>query len=249
MAESLYFDDSRRPVFEPFLPDQALVQEATNTRPHVTLTYACSLDAMIAAAPGTRTALSGVESKSMTHYLRTRHDAILVGCGTANADDPSLNSRIGGITLAEQPRPIILDGRGRWQPKSEAKVLRAAHEGKGKSPWVITTSAETHIVPNEAVRPLLLEPGQLNWPSILHQLASQGIRSVMIEGGAEVINTLLGDHVDLIDSLIVTVAAVYLGSEGVRVIPVRPLTANIFSKVDWLTLGRDSVMCASIRRT
>ncbi|SRR6266550_313712 len=61
-------------------------------RPFVTLTFAQSLDAKIAGSGGQQLALSGSESMLMTHWLRARHDAILVGIGTALNDDPQLNS-------------------------------------------------------------------------------------------------------------------------------------------------------------
>jgi 2,5-diamino-6-(ribosylamino)-4(3H)-pyrimidinone 5'-phosphate reductase len=60
-------------------------------RPHVTLTYAQSLDAKIAGVRGKQLRLSGKESMEMTHWMRTMHDAILIGIGTALNDDPQLN--------------------------------------------------------------------------------------------------------------------------------------------------------------
>lgn len=61
--------------------------------PFVTLTYATSLDSRISAAPGVQTIISHPETKTMTHYIRYHHDAILVGVGTVLADDPGLNCR------------------------------------------------------------------------------------------------------------------------------------------------------------
>ncbi|KZO96351.1 hypothetical protein CALVIDRAFT_113718 [Calocera viscosa TUFC12733] len=69
-------------------------QQNTRVRPHVTLTYAQSLDGKIAAAHGRPLKLSGRESWMMTHLLRSKHDAILVGVGTVLADDPQLNVRL-----------------------------------------------------------------------------------------------------------------------------------------------------------
>src|SRR4051812_7789929 len=99
--------------------DEYLLQNTANrgntSRPHVTLTFATSLDSQLSLAPGVRTTLSGPRSKAMTHYLRSKHDAILVGVGTAIADDPGLNCRLhgvggyGGQGLEGQPRPLILD--------------------------------------------------------------------------------------------------------------------------------------------
>ena len=68
------------------------LESTTGTRPHVTLTYAQSLDACIAGVNGTQLILSGKESMQMTHWMRTMHDAILIGIGTLLNDDPQLNS-------------------------------------------------------------------------------------------------------------------------------------------------------------
>ena len=86
--------------------------------PHLTLTYAMSLDCKISLARGAQTALSGSRTRAMTHYLRSRHDAILIGVGTAEADDPSLNCRfsadgVNKLDLEKQPILVILDPNGR----------------------------------------------------------------------------------------------------------------------------------------
>src|SRR5947207_2217592 len=70
-------------------------------KPHVTLTYAASLDSSISLSPGTQTHLSGHLSKAMTHYLRSRHSAILIGVGTAAVDDPGLNCRLDDVVALE----------------------------------------------------------------------------------------------------------------------------------------------------
>eukprot|EP00904_Undaria_pinnatifida_P009238 jgi/Undpi1/5444/HiC_scaffold_2.g00723.m1 len=62
-------------------------------RPFVTLTYAQSIDGSISAADKSQVFLSGPESRTMTHGLRSIHDAILVGAGTVRQDNPRLNIR------------------------------------------------------------------------------------------------------------------------------------------------------------
>ncbi|KAL5345298.1 2,5-diamino-6-(ribosylamino)-4(3H)-pyrimidinone 5'-phosphate reductase [Pseudogymnoascus australis] len=100
---------------------------------------------MLAARPGVRTTLSGPATKAMTHYLRSKHGAILIGAGTALADDPGLSCRLAGAgegddPLSWQPRPVILDPRGRWGVEG-SKVLRLAREGRARAPWVVTDLA------------------------------------------------------------------------------------------------------------
>ncbi|OKL61764.1 hypothetical protein UA08_02360 [Talaromyces atroroseus] len=106
--DTLHFPPLSRPFLDPYLPplsddkhnDTATEREEKKenglSRPFTTLTFATSLDSSLSLAPGVRTILSGPHSKAMTHYLRFRHDAILIGVGTANADDPGLNCRIEG---------------------------------------------------------------------------------------------------------------------------------------------------------
>ncbi|KZF20001.1 bacterial bifunctional deaminase-reductase [Xylona heveae TC161] len=151
--ESLQFPVLSRVFLQPYLPvslkssssPSAYPQTtpAKTSLPHVTLTYATSLDSSLSLAPGTQTHLSGPQSKAMTHYLRSRHDAILVGVGTALADDPGLNCRItgvggyGGKELIGQPRPIVLDPSARWKFNAESRVFRTARENRGKAPWIV----------------------------------------------------------------------------------------------------------------
>lgn len=188
-------------TLEDYLPK--LSDDATSAKsnlPHVTLTYAQSLDSKISLHPNTRTNISGPETKAMTHYLRTRHDAILVGVGTANADDPGLNSRYsndGGLPKLEtQPRPIILDSKMKWQPVSEKKVLELAKQGLWKAPWWIVNHGEAaknmdRVKMLKGVGGDVIEVRPRDWSNILASLGKLGIRSVMVEGGAEIINGLL----------------------------------------------------------
>lgn len=93
-------------------------------RPAVTLAYAQSLDGCIAAARGTPTRLSGAESMRLTHELRARHDAILIGVNTVLADNPQLSTR---LVPGPSPRPVVLDSRLRTPPS--ARLLRDTDGG------------------------------------------------------------------------------------------------------------------------
>ncbi|KAJ4482077.1 dihydrofolate reductase-like domain-containing protein [Lentinula aciculospora] len=118
------------------------------SKPHVTLTFAQSLDAKIAGRGGKQLTLSGKESMVMTHWMRTMHDGILIGIGTALNDDPQLNTRLlpyrdpdpsanGHNNPYNIPRPIILDTKLRLSP--HCKLLKNYTEGKGRRPWLICT--------------------------------------------------------------------------------------------------------------
>ena len=93
---TLDFPEQDRAWLKGYLPSDAAPRH-DDTLPFVTLTFATSLDSALSLAPGTQTALSGPQSKAMTHFLRSEHDAIMVGVGTAVADNPSLNCRLDGV--------------------------------------------------------------------------------------------------------------------------------------------------------
>lgn len=263
--EVLSFPPESRAGIDPYLPQNigparaANGSASANRRPFVTLTYAVSLDSQIAAAPGTQTILSGPASKAMTHYLRTRHDAIAVGSGTAIADDPTLNSRLdaaSGNTEA-QPRPIILDRTARWALHRDSKVVQAAETGRGKAPWIMTGSNAKDSVPLprsqllDAIGGAYVFCESTTFPDVLAVIAARGITSIMIEGGGVIINDILSRYLHLVDSIIVTIAPVYLGAGGVVVCPPKideSPAAAAFTDVFWTTLGADTVMCARPRR-
>lgn len=309
MAEApLYFPAAERQRIEPHLPpipfslhpettDSSSSSSTSSALPFVTLTFATSLDSALALGPGIRTALSGPQSKAMTHYLRSQHDAICVGVGTAIADDPGLNSRLAtgdddllrgsdgsvhdgtgcdgegeskskGTVTAHQPRPIVIDPRLRWDFTSHSKVMRLAREGKGLAPYVVTLEKEPpaqkkSILEDVGGKFIILntESGdedtaagthRLDWRVILSAVRQEGLRSIMIEGGAEVINSLLSENANLVNSVIVTIAPLWLGKGGVTVSPPRTVGADRpvarLSDTTWIPLGDDVVLCGKIAR-
>lgn len=234
-------------------------------RPLVTLTYACSLDSMISLSPGVRTALSGPATKSMTHYLRLQHDAILIGVATAVADDPSLNCRYPGATLDTQPRPVVLDPTGRFHLQ-DSQLIQLSKTSQGKQPWLIRrdTRRKDQILLVGDDEPLTKPTSEhskssgissrLEWSSILQALKLKGIRSVMIEGGATIINDLLS-RPNLVDSVIITIAPTWLGNGGVTVSPAgrknedgQRINAAYLENATWRQFGQDVVLCGKPKR-
>lgn len=93
--------DEARPSMAGFLTRQAL------GRPHVTLKLALSLDGMIARTDGESRWITGPDARAHVHLERSRHEAILVGRGTWEADQPRLDVRLPGLQ-ERSPRPIVL---------------------------------------------------------------------------------------------------------------------------------------------
>ena len=267
--DTLQYPQHARGFLESYVPDPKLA--SVRLRPHVTLTWASSLDSRISQVPGIPTAISGPETKAMTHYLRSRHDAILVGVATAIADDPALNCRLanpagyGGLGWEFQPRPIIIDPHARLRILPEMKVLKTAAEGRGKAPWVV-------VAPGAMLHPMAVSTlkahggeylmindyhpaqGGLNWEGIFNVLFREGIKSIMVEGGGVVLSELLRMHRShLIDSVIQTIAPTFFGKAGVMVSPDpafdhsgRPIATRL-QNVKWQPMGEaDVVMCGHL---
>ncbi|KAF2141835.1 uncharacterized protein K452DRAFT_250731 [Aplosporella prunicola CBS 121167] len=285
--DALHVDAAAITALEPYLPPAAPTSSSnasTPTKPYTTLTFATSLDSALALAPGTQTLLSGPASKAMTHHLRSRHAAILVGAGTARVDDPSLNCRAegvggyGGEGLDGQPRPVVVDPSAGWDFGDDgdgdgegkgkiAKVLKLALDGRGRAPWVVVREG-TAVPPK---RRALLERcggryfalptennepgGRIAWKAILALLAREGISSVMVEGGAGVINALLEpSNAGLVDAVVVTLAPTWLGEGAVTVAPgIRRdegggrIPVARLRDVQWCPLGEDVVLCGRMR--
>ena len=272
-ADTLQLPEHIRALIDPYLPPRDTLSPHNPDCPYVTLTYATSLDSSLTLAPGLQTHLSGSESKAMTHYLRSKHDAILIGVGTAIADDPALNCRLegvggyGGLGWENQPRPVVVDPMARWIITNQSKIIQTASQGKGRAPWVI-------IAPGFSMDPNRLEMlkyhggkylgltqfdsrYRLRWEAILKALVAEGIKSVMIEGGGMVINDLLqSENAAYVNSVIVTVAPTYLGRGGVSVSPApkhdatgRPQPVMRFNAVRWIPMGEDVVMCSKMPLT
>ncbi len=269
---TLRYPPHAREFLEPYLPQTHSHATLSRTMPHITLTYASSLDSRISLAPGLQTVLSGPESKAMTHYLRSRHDAILIGVRTAIADDPSLNCRLegaggyGGIGWSLQPRPIIIDPHARLHIRPDMKMLKIVADGRARAPWIIV--APGAMLHPTAVSTLKAHGGEylmvhdyqpqggLNWQGIFGILFNEGIKSIMIEGGGLVLSELLkAQYAHLIDSVIITIAPTFLGKAGVQVSPDsnftgeqgRPISSRL-REVKWQPMGaEDVIMCGKLR--
>lgn len=271
-TDVLQYPPELRTFLAPYLPNHAAI--AANKRLHVTLTWASSLDGRIASSPGYRTPLSGPDTKAMTHYLRSTHDAILIGVRTAIADDPGLNCRLhgaggygGAVRHQMQPRPIIIDPNGRLQIRKDMKILQLAATGQGRAPWIVVgRNADLHptavsLLKSHGGEYLQLnevnEYGRFSWEDIFYVLHREGLKSVMIEGGGVILSELLKRrYEDRINSVIMTIAPTFLGSLGVQVTQEtefdssRNILQSRLRDVTWQPMGAsgDAVMCGRIQQ-
>ena len=180
----------------------------TTGLPWVVLKAAVTLDGKLATSSGDSRWVSGPEARRLVHRWRDQLDAVLVGIGTALADDPELTARLPG---ARNPVRVVVDARGQL-PKS-ARMLRARGET-----WVAATSAA------KAARVSLLEDagatvlksraagGRVHLEDLLRRLAARGVTSVLVEGGARIHGALLA--AGLWDELRLFVAPKIAGSDA-----------------------------------
>jgi riboflavin-specific deaminase-like protein len=180
---------------------------AASGRPVVTLSYAQSFDGCLTTLRGERLALSGEESKRMTHQLRAMHEGILVGIGTLLADDPRLTARLAG---GPDPQPVILDSRLRIP--LESRLLAR----KDCLPWIVCSSLADEErgerLKKLGARLIVVETdkdGLLQLGRALTSLYEAGLNSLMVEGGARVITSFL--RARLADQAVVTIAPVWIG--------------------------------------
>lgn len=243
------------------------LQQESTSRPFILLTWAQTTDAMVSYGSGIRTQISGTESSALTHSLRAIHDAILVGIGTVLADDPRLSTRLDERDrnavqshlrkFARQakyndlcPTAVILDPSSRTP--QDSKVLSQPHcDDSARKPFIFTSETNKSAASEglntlaRLVRTTTIQSGKSNkchLPTVVDRLSSEGIRSVMVEGGPSVLASFLSQG--LCNLVIVTIAPVLFG----RGVPFA--SANTTHKLDitrlanpqWLQLGADMIL-------
>lgn len=184
-------------------------------RPFVILKLAQSLDGRIATGPGQRTPLTGEAAWREVHRLRADADAVLVGRGTAAADDPLLTSRAEAV-----PRPavrVVLDGAASLAPTS--RLATTARE----TPVLVIAAPDAPAERIASLRALGVEvetvprvsAGRLDPAAVLDLLSARDMNSVLVEGGAEVASSFLA--AGLVERFVQYVAPAWLGERGVPV--------------------------------
>ena len=181
-------------------------------RPLVTLKTATSLDGGIATAAGRSKWITGQKARTRGHLLRAKHDAVLVGIGTALADDPMLDCRLPRFARFSPVR-VVVDTNLRLP--ADSQLVRTADR---LPTWVLTGER----FPDDRARairqagvdviPVPAGNGGLDMAAALRAVAGRGITRLMVEGGGAIATSLLRS--DLIDRIVWFRAPILLGSDA-----------------------------------
>ncbi|MDW4551483.1 bifunctional diaminohydroxyphosphoribosylaminopyrimidine deaminase/5-amino-6-(5-phosphoribosylamino)uracil reductase RibD [Defluviimonas sp. D31] len=180
-------------------------------RPMVTLKLATSLDGRIATASGESQWITGPEARAKVHAMRAAHDAVLVGAGTARADDPTLTVR--GLGVTHQPVRIV--AARSLDLVADGNLARTARE---VPLWLVHGPAapKARRAHWEAAGARLIEcaetPDGLDPAAILATLGQAGLTRVFCEGGGQLAAALI--KADLVDELALFSAGLALGAGG-----------------------------------
>jgi diaminohydroxyphosphoribosylaminopyrimidine deaminase/5-amino-6-(5-phosphoribosylamino)uracil reductase len=182
-------------------------------RPHVLLKLAVSADGKAGASGRRPFPITGEAVRDRVHLLRAHSDAIMIGIGTALADDPMLTSRLPGMDTYSPVR-IVLDAKLRL-PLDRALVQTAR-----QTPLWVVGGIDAPLAAEEALRAKGAEvfrapetDGRLDLTAVLKLLAKRGITRLMVEGGPTLAAGFIAT--DLVDQAVLFHAAKVIGSDGI----------------------------------
>ncbi|MEM6678634.1 MAG: RibD family protein [Pseudomonadota bacterium] len=193
-----------------------------------------SLDGRIATPTGASKYINGQEALRHLHAIRARVDAVIVGVGTAIADDPQLTCR---HVIGRDPARVVIDPRGRMP--SDLGMLR-----DDRAPVIVITlpgatvpeGADHLVVPGDA-------QGRMAPSAVVAALAGRGLRRLLVEGGAETLARFL--DVGLLDELHLMLAPIVLGSgkTGLNLAPIAELDEALRPSVRIMRFADGDMLC------
>ncbi|MDO8883070.1 MAG: bifunctional diaminohydroxyphosphoribosylaminopyrimidine deaminase/5-amino-6-(5-phosphoribosylamino)uracil reductase RibD [Pseudotabrizicola sp.] len=235
-------------VTEHILDDMArrlnagFLKRVTQGLPFVTLKLAATIDGRIATSDGESRWITGPQARRFVHSLRLNHDAVMVGSGTARADDPDLTARDIGAT--HQPIRILLDRNLSHRPDSRLGATARLHPV-----WILHAldapepAQHAWAATGARLLPCTTTGPHLDLSAALRILATQGITRVLSEGGGTIAAALV--KASLVDDLIHLTAGRLMGADGTAALGPFGLTqladAPAFDLLTHQTLGPDTL--------
>ena len=220
--------EAARRVLAPYLTRQS------KKSAHVTLKLAVSADGMIGVKGGGQVAITGAMARAEVHRLRAESDAILVGLGTAIADDPELTCRLPGME-DRSPLRLVLDRDLRLPLASQlVRTARAVPLIAVTVPGGDEGRAERRAA-LEAAGVEVVETGSLE--SLLVLLAERGVSALIVEGGAQVAQAFL--KAGLVDRIQLYEGPGVIGADGIASPLTRAHIGADFALVDESSFGPD----------
>lgn len=217
--------------------------------PLVTIKLATTIDGRIATQTGESRWITGAESRRATHVMRLNHDAVMVGSGTARADDPDLTVR--DLGAGHQPVRIVIDSQLGHSPQS-----RLGHTAQNSPVWICHTNAAPTKAQAawRATGAKLIEcqagpDGHIDLHFAMQTLAQHGLTRILCEGGAGLAAALI--RAGLVDELAHFTAGALIGAEGTTAIGPLGITALVdaprLRRLSTQPIGQDTLTRWSFR--
>lgn len=207
---------------EAILANAGFLKRVTQGLPFVTLKLATTLDGRIATASGESRWITGPQSRRAVHGMRLTHDAVLIGAGTARADDPDLTVR--DLGASHQPIRIVMDSRLSHSPQS-----RLAQTANTSPVWLLhgpdapQQNRDAWAGQGAVLLEIPTENGTVNPRAALQTLAAQGLTRIFCEGGGTLAAALI--RANLVDDIALFTAGALIGGDGQASLAALNLTA------------------------
>ncbi|MFK7866723.1 MAG: bifunctional diaminohydroxyphosphoribosylaminopyrimidine deaminase/5-amino-6-(5-phosphoribosylamino)uracil reductase RibD [Alphaproteobacteria bacterium] len=192
--------------------NQGFLKAKLQSKPMVSLKIATSLDGKLALNNGKSQWITNLQARQHGHFLRARHDALLIGAGTLRADDPQLNCRLPGLE-SSSPIPVILQGK---MPLPPAATLLESN------PNTIILYPSKHdycdLYPDHVEKIAIddYEDHALSLDAVLAALAGKGITRLLVESGQKLTTSFIQSK--LTDYLYHYVSPRAIGNDGLPAI-------------------------------
>lgn len=184
---------------------------SSSTLPYVTLKMATTIDGKIADESGNSKWITSVESRSMSHQLRSEHDAVLIGYNTVKKDNPQLTVR---LVEGRNPKRIILDSELKLSHHSD--LIQKNYDRN----LIVVTSKKNKVRKKKLAKfeasgvEVIFAPhkknNDLDLTAILKKLGEKNITSLLVEGGGKVFSNFISEKLE--DEILIFVGPKILGN-------------------------------------